>query len=179
MDTSLFTDFDVSHIEALHKLGYLPLSIKALPEGVKVNPVIPVLTVVNTHPDFFWLTNYIETVLSAEVWKGMVNATIASHYRGIFEHYSEITGSHRDFIYWLGHDFSARGASGVNDGMMNGMAHLTSFYGTDNIPAIDAAEYYYGANADRGIVGGSVNASEHSVMSSLIKYYQDNPDVEV
>lgn len=169
MDKALFTDFDVSHIEALHKLGYLPLHIKALPEGVKVKPGVPVFTVVNTHPDFYWLTNYIEIVISAEVWKGMVNATIASHYRGIFEHWAKETGSPRDFINWQGHDFSMRGMSGLDDATMNNMGHLLSFFGTDVVPAIDALEYFYGADADNEIVGGSVPATEHSVMSLQIE----------
>ncbi len=164
MDTSLFTDFDVSHIEALHNLGYLPIHIKALPEGSKVKPGIPVFTIVNTLPEFFWLTNYLETVISAEIWKKMVNATIASHYRGIFVDFAEKTGAPMDFVMWQGHDFSARGMSCMYDSAMNGMAHLTSFWGTDTVAAIDSAEYFYRANADKGIVGASVPATEHSVM---------------
>src|SRR3990170_534172 len=128
MDTSLFTNFDVSHIEALHKLGYLPIRIKAIPEGAKVNPGIPVFTIVNTLPEFFWLTNYLESVISAEIWKKMVNATVASHYRGIFKKYAEETGSPMEFVDWQGHDFSMRGMSGWSDAAMNGMAHLTSFF---------------------------------------------------
>ncbi len=165
MNTSLFTDFDVSHIEALHNLGYLPIRIKALPEGVKVKPGVPVFTVVNTKPEFFWLTNYLETILSSEIWKKMVNATIASHYRGIFKQFAEKTGAPIDFVAWQGHDFSARGLSGWYDQQMNGMAHLTSFLGTDTVAAIDALEMFYNANSDKEIVGGSVPATEHSVMS--------------
>lgn len=163
MDTSLFTDFDVSHIEALHNLGYLPIRVKALPEGVKVKPGVPVFTIVNTRPEFFWLTNYLETVLSAELWKKMVNATIASHYRGIFKKYAEITGAPMDFVAWQGHDFSMRGMSGWADAANNGMAHLTSFLGTDTVPAIDAMEILYNAKVE-DIIGGSVPSTEHSVM---------------
>jgi nicotinamide phosphoribosyltransferase len=164
MDTSLFTNFDVSHIESLHNLGYLPIRIKALPEGAKVRPGVPVFTIVNTKPEFFWLTNYLESVLSAEIWKKMVNATVASHYRGIFEKYARETASPMDFVYWQGHDFSMRGMSGWADAASNGQAHLTSFYGTDSVSAIDELERLYGANADVEIVGASVPATEHSVM---------------
>lgn len=164
MDTSLFTNFDVSHIEALHKLGYLPIRIKALSEGAKVKPGVPVFTVVNTLPEFFWLPNYLETVISAEIWKKMVNATVASHYRGIFTKYAALTGAPLDFVNWQGHDFSFRGLSGWYDGYMNGGAHLTSFYGTDVVAAIDYLEDFYCADADKEIVGGSVPATEHSVM---------------
>lgn len=164
MDKSLFTDFDVSHIEALHKLGYLPIRIKALPEGSKVKPGVPVFTIVNTKPEFYWLTNYLETVLSAEIWKKMVNATVASHYRSIFTKYADLTGSLKDFINWQGHDFSARGMSGWADSASNGMAHLTSFFGTDTVAAIDSMEEFYNADVDLELIGGSVPATEHSVM---------------
>ena len=164
-DTSLFTDYDMSRIESLHDLGYLPIRIKALPEGVKVNPGIPVFTVVNTLPQFFWLTNYLETALSAEIWKKMVNATIASHYRGILVKFAEETGAPKEFCAWQGHDFSARGLTGIADQYLNGMAHLTSFYGTDTVLAIDAMEDLYNADADKEIIGGSVPATEHSVMT--------------
>jgi len=169
MDTSLFVNFDVSHIEALHNLGYLPIRIKALPEGAKVKPGVPVFTIVNTKPEFFWLTNYLETVISAEIWKKMVNATVASHYRGIFVKYAIETGAPLDFVGWQGHDFSFRGMSGWNDASTSGMAHLTSFVGTDVVAAIDAMEDFYGANADKELVGGSVPATEHSVMSLQIE----------
>lgn len=79
----------VDHIRALHQLGYLPLHIKALDEGSKVPMAVPVLTIINTQPEFFWLVNYLETVLSAELWKASTNATIAHHYRKICAHWAE------------------------------------------------------------------------------------------
>jgi nicotinamide phosphoribosyltransferase len=65
------------------------------------------------------------------------------------------------FIEWQGHDFSFRGMSGREDAILSGMGHLLSFSGTDTIPAILAAQKYYGAKLS---VGGSVPATEHSVM---------------
>jgi len=174
MDSSLFTDFDVTHIEALHNLGYLPIRIKALPEGVKVRPNVPVFTIVNTLPEFFWLTNYLETAISAEIWKKMVNATVASHYRSIFSKYAGQTGAPMDFVGWQGHDFSMRGLSGVEDARQSGMAHLTSFVGTDVVAAIDSMEEFYNADADNELIGCSVPATEHSVMSLSIEVEVDN-----
>src|SRR3989338_187566 len=82
MDLSLGKDsIDVAHIAALHDLGYLPIKIKALPEGMRVPTGIPVLTIVNTHPDFFWLTNYIETIISSYLWKPTTSATTAFAYK--------------------------------------------------------------------------------------------------
>lgn len=153
---------DVSHIEALHDLGYLPLSIKALPEGSLVNIKVPVLTVTNTIDEFFWLPNYIESIMSAELWKMSTTATTAYQYRKLLDSYADKTGSSKEFVLWQGHDFSFRGMSGVNDAAASGSGHLLSFLGTDTIPAMDYVEDYY--RGKETFVGGSVPASEHSVM---------------
>lgn len=151
----------VEHIEALHDLGYLPLKIKALEEGSRVNIKVPVLTIINTDPNFFWLTNYIETVLSAELWKSCTTSTIAYEYKRLLTQYAEKTGVPLDFVAVQGHDFSSRGMSGIYDAAQSGVGHLTSFIGTDSVASIDYAEEYYNA---AGVVGVSVPATEHSVM---------------
>ena len=154
----------VNHIEALHDLGYLPIKIKAVYEGAVVPMRTPVLTVVNTHPDFFWLTNYIETLLSCMIWKPCTSATTAFHYRKEFERHMQKTGGPKDFVKWQGHDFSFRGMSGLEDACLSGSAHLLSFTGTDTIPAIDFLEEYYNADANTELIAGSVPATEHAVM---------------
>lgn len=162
MDSSLGEGaVPVDHIEALYDLGYLPLRIKALPEGSRVNMRVPVLTVVNTDPRFFWLTNYIETVLSAELWKSCTTATIAYEYKRLLTQYALKTGAPLDFVPVQGHDFSSRGMSGIYDAAQSGVGHLTSFIGTDSVASIDYAEEYYNAT---GVIGVSVPATEHSVM---------------
>jgi nicotinamide phosphoribosyltransferase len=163
MNDSLVTsDFDVSHIAALHDLGYLPLEIRALPEGTFVPYKVPMFTIHNTLPEFFWLTNYIESVISSEIWKACTSATTALQYRLILQEYAVKTGSPLDFVLWQGHDFSFRGQSGLHDASSSGAGHLLSFLGTDTIPAIDYLENYY--NGLDTFVGGSVPATEHSVM---------------
>jgi len=166
MDNYLGSDaISCEHIEALHNNSFLPIRIKALPEGTLTPIGIPVLTIVNTKPEFFWLTNYLETLLSNILWKPITSATTAFQYRKKFEEYALKTGYDRDFIKWQGHDFSFRGMGGNEDALLSGAAHLLSFTGTDTIPAIDFLEKYYYANSDRELVGGSVPATEHSVMS--------------
>lgn len=165
MDNALGPDaFTLEHIEALHDLGYLPMKIKALPEGARVPIGVPVLTVVNTHPDFFWLTNYIESVISCYLWKPMTSATTAFEYKRLLTQYALKTGTALDFVPFQAHDFSFRGLSGLQDSILSGAAHLTSFWGTDTVPAIDMVEDYYGADAEQEPVGFSVPATEHSVM---------------
>lgn len=157
---------DVSHIEALHDLGYLPIAIKALPEGSKVPLKVPMFTVINTNERFAWLTNYLETIISAEMWKTCTSATIANLYRELFEHWAEVTGAPMEFVQWQGHDFSMRGMDGVDSAARSGAAHLLSFSGTDTIPAIDFLEDFYLANAETELIGASVPATEHSVASA-------------
>ena len=154
------------HLEKLHDLGYLPIEIKALPEGSRVPMKVPCLTIVNTIPEFYWLTNFLETILSAIIWQPCTSATIAHEYRKLLDRYAEETGMPGDFVQWQGHDFSFRGMSSLESAMISGMGHLLSFSGTDTIPAIDALEKYYHADADKELIGGSVAATEHSVMCS-------------
>lgn len=154
-----------THIARLHDLGYLPLEIKALPEGCLVPMRVPVFTIKNTLPEFFWLTNMLETLLSAILWKPCTSATTAFQYLKTFTRYAkETVGEDTSFIPWQGHDFSFRGMSGVEDALMSGAGHLLSFAGTDTIPAIDFMETYYHADCEKELVGGSVPATEHSVM---------------
>ena len=154
----------VEHIAALHDLGYIPMIFKALPEGVVVPIRVPMFTMYNTKPEFFWLTNYFETLLSAVVWMPCTSATIARQYRKILDRYAAETSSTPDFVNWQAHDFSMRGMAGIEASLISGMGHLLSFTGTDTIPAIDVLERYYHADSDAELIGGSVAATEHSVM---------------
>jgi nicotinamide phosphoribosyltransferase len=152
------------HIRALHELGYLPLEFKSLPEGALVPLRVPMFTVENTHPDFFWLVNYIETLMSNVLWMPMTSATMAKRMRGLLEEYAAKTGSPAEFVDWQGHDFSMRGMAGVESAVLSGIGHLTQFTGTDTIPAIEGVEKFYSEDAEEYLIGGSVAATEHSVM---------------
>lgn len=154
----------LEHVEALHDLGYLPIRIKALPEGSLVPVGVPLLTIVNTVPEFFWITNYLETILSAYIWKPITSATTAHQYKKLLKGYIEKTHSAAsEFINFQAHDFSFRGMSSLQSAAISGAAHLTSFMGTDSVCAIDLVEDYY-AGVKHGILGCSVPATEHSVM---------------
>lgn len=154
------------HIAALHDVGYLPLHIKAVPEGTFVPYGVAALTLRNTLPEFFWVTNMIETLLSCTVWQPCTSATNARHYRQIFETFSKLTVSDavNPFVPWQGHDFAFRGMPGLEAAMTSGAGHMIYFTGTDTIPSIDFLEEYYDANSDSELIGGSVSATEHSVM---------------
>lgn len=165
MDTSLGENaIKVDAMLNLHKLGYLPLEIKALPEGSLCPIKVPMITVKNTDKEFFWLVNYIESVMSCCLWKFMTSATIARQYRLLLDAACARTGGTPGFVPFQGHDFSFRGMSGTDDAVMSGSGHLLSFQGTDTVLAIDFLEDYYGADSSKELIGGSVVATEHSVM---------------
>lgn len=158
--------FNQSRIEWLHDLGYLPIEIKSLPEGTLVPAGVPVLTITNTLPEAYWLPNFLETWLSADLWKPSTAATISYTYRKIIDHYAELTGGNKEFVMWQGHDFSSRGMSGIQDAARTGAGHLLSFAGTDNVTAVQLVnDAYHGKET---FVGGSVPATEHSTMTSSI-----------
>jgi nicotinamide phosphoribosyltransferase len=152
---------DVKHIEDLWDLGYLPIEIKALDEGTLCPIRVPMMTITNTHPDFAWLVNYLETLISCMLWQPVTSATIAYEYKKILDKYALETTGTTEGVQWQGHDFSMRGMSSVESAIISGMAHLISFTDTDTIPAIYALEDSYAAN---GLIGASVPATEHSVM---------------
>jgi len=156
----------VGQMEDLHDLGYLPLEFRSLPEGSLVPMGIPVLTIKNTLPEFYWLVNYHETPISTNTWKTATNATIAREYRKICEYYTKLTGCYDAFtVSVMCHDFSMRGMSGIEDAARSGIGHLTQFIGTDTLPAITYAKGYYDA---KGLIGISVPATEHAVTSNNI-----------
>lgn len=171
-------DSAVQRMAELHDLGCLPLDFKSLPEGAKVKFGTPVLTVENTLPAFYWLTNYHETVVSDLTWKVSTNATIAMEYRAIVDHYGDLTGTDMFTRAIQCHDFSMRGMSGPEDAARSGFGHLLSFIGTDTLPAMDYAQDYYDAKDDE-LIAISVPATEHAVATSNILYKERDIAVDV
>ncbi|WP_195167152.1 nicotinate phosphoribosyltransferase [Mycobacteroides abscessus] len=153
------------HIRKLWHKRYLPLRFCAVPEGTAVPIGVPSFTVENTHPDFYWLTNYVETGISAGVWQASTSATIAHEHRKVLELAALRTGGDPTDVDWQCHDFSYRGMSSHESAAISGAAHLLSFTGTDSLVALDWIDNYYGGE----YVAGSVPATEHSVMCTGIE----------
>jgi nicotinamide phosphoribosyltransferase len=145
--------------------GKLPVRIKAVPEGsvVPVNNVL--MTIENTDPDCFWLTNFIETLLM-QVWYPCTIATLSMEIRKVIESYFEETASEAatEGISYILNDFGFRGVSSVESAGLGGAAHLLSFYGSDNIMAGTFLREYYHAEK---MYCSSVPATEHSVCTLL------------
>ena len=169
VEAYLGSEYDISHIEDLHDLGYLPLKVKQLTEGSLVPMRVPTMTIVNTNPEFFWLVNYLETLISCMLWQPMTSATLAYEYRKIFDMWAEKTGCKSDIVPGVlsnvdiqGHDFSMRGMSGAGSAVLSGIGHATSFKGSDTLPVMKAMTDFY--NAKDELIVCSVPATEHSVM---------------
>lgn len=157
---------DTTHIEDLHDLGYLPIRVKALKEGTVAPIKTPILTIENTNPKFFWITNYLETLISNEIWLPMTSATIAYQYRKLLNEYALKTVGNTEGVEFSAHDFSMRGMGSLESSKLSGAGHLLSFVGTDTIPAIAFHEEFYKADIEKELVGTSIPATEHSVMCS-------------
>ena len=144
--------------------GKLPIEIKAVPEGTPVDVNNVMMTVENTDTQSYWLTNYLEPLL-LQVWYPSTVATLSAEIRKLIDFYLFVTGSSRENLNFMLHDFGYRGASSTESAMLGGSAHLLNFSGTDTIPALTIPINYY--NAPTSVYGFSVQATEHSVMTSL------------
>lgn len=160
------------NIRKLHKLAYLPIRVKAIPEG-KSSPIgVPNLTIENTHKEFAWLTNYLETLLSCSLWQPITSASIARQYRFLGEKYATKTCDNNFHVSFQFHDFSVRGMSSLESAQTSGLGHLIYFDGTDNIPAITYADKYYSGKSAKDWNPTSIPATEHSVMCANIAKQQ-------
>lgn len=160
------------YIRKLHKLAYLPIRVKAIPEGRSVPIGVPNLTIENTHKEFAWLTNYLETLLSCSLWSPITSASIARQYRIIGEKYAAKTCDNNGHVSFQFHDFSMRGMSSLESAQISGLGHLIYFDGTDNIPAITYTDKYYSGKTAKDWNPTSIPATEHSVMCANVAKQQ-------
>lgn len=166
MKSYLGMDYDVSHFEALWDLGYLPIHVRSLSEGTVIEPKIPILTIHNTKKEFFWLPNFLETLISTTLWKPLHSASISyAYFKSAYKAAMETDRENVDFVHYQNHDFSMRGMQSLESSISSGLGFLVASRGTDTLPVLQAAEYYYGNTG----VAFSVPASEHAVMTAYGK----------
>ena len=166
---------DVTHFKELHKLGYLPIEIRAIEEGTLIPYKIPLYTIVNTQPlngvVFDWLVNYLETLLSAEAWQAPTAATTSYCLRKLGQKWVKQTDPENAwFVDYQFHNFSMRGMDGKSSIVNSGLGFATSSKGSDTLPVIPAARKYYDEPLDRVPIN-SVIASEHAVMCALTGFF--------
>ena len=123
--------------------GRLPVSIKAVAEGTVVPAKNVLMTIENTDPKCYWLTNYLETLL-VQVWYPMTVATNSREQKKIIFSAFQKTGCEiNPGINFKLHDFGYRGVSSVESAAIGGAAHLVNFWGTDTVAAMLCLKYYY------------------------------------
>ena len=153
------------HILEKHK-GHLPISIRAVPEGTPVGVRNALITIENTDPKCFWLTNWLETLL-VQTWYGSTVATVSRQIKQTINDYLQVTGDPSTIDFKL-HDFGFRGVSSVESAGIGGAAHLVNFKGTDTIVGATLVMEYYGSS----MPGFSIPASEHSTITSWGKVHE-------
>ena len=155
-----------ARLKALHSLGYLPLEIRAVPEGVRTNIKVPQIEISNTHPNFVWLVNSIETMLSCTMWHTQVSAEVGYRYRQIVNEFAERTCDDDVVRARLLGDFSMRGQESVESATKSSAAFCLSFLNTATVPAILWLESNYNCDCTKEPVAFGALSTEHSVMCS-------------
>ena len=167
LDATIGKDaYDLSKIAALHDLGYLPVEIKALPEGTRCPIHVPFLEMSNTHPDFAWVPQFLESFMSSELWHPMISATVGTLYRDIVDkYYDETVEDGVPHARALG-DFSFRGQECMQSAVKSSAGWCLSFLNTATVPAIPYLEQMYHCNCKKEPVAFGAVSTEHSVMCS-------------
>lgn len=152
-------------IGKLHDLGYIPLLFSAVPEGTRTAIGVPQIEITNTHPDFVWLVNTIETLLSCSMWHTQVSAEVGYRYRQIVDKYRELSCDDNIQSKNLLGDFSMRGQHSAESAIKSSIGWLCSFKNTATVPAIIEASRYYISPLEKDLGCGAIS-TEHSVMCS-------------
>lgn len=171
MAAYLMMDYDANHFVELHKLGYLPVRIKAIAEGTFTKPNIPHMTGINTVDGYAWLGLYLETLVSKLAWQLPTAATIAHRFKqNAVERVTKTDPENLWLADFMCHDFHSRGGNPFTS-IAVGLGHAMSNSGSDTLNVIPASRYYYDFDENEVPVY-SVNASEHSVTCTGIFFYE-------
>ena len=176
MDATLGAEaYKIDKIEKLHKLGYLPIEMIALPEGVRVPMHVPMFGITNTHPDFAWLPQSLESLISAESWHPMIAATVGYTYRQIVNRYYDLTcDDNVQRARALG-AFDFRGEECTESAVKAGAGWCLSFLNTATVPTIPYLEEMYACDCTKEPVAFGSPSTEHSVMCS--NYAMDGDEI--
>lgn len=166
LDATLGPVYNIKKIKNLHKLGYLPIEIFALPEGTKVPMQVPMFGITNTHPDFAWLPQSLESLISAEMWHPMLAATVGASYRDIVnKYYDETCDDNVPRAKALG-AFDFRGEECTESAIKAGAGWCLSFLNTATVPTVPFLEQNYNCDCTKEPVAFGSPSTEHSVMCS-------------
>ncbi|MDR2888708.1 MAG: nicotinate phosphoribosyltransferase [Lachnospiraceae bacterium] len=153
-------------IGRLHDLGYLPIAIKALAEGTRVPVKVPMFEITNTHPEFAWLVNTLETAISCSLWHPQISANVGFRYRQIVDRYYDISVEADVPRNRALGDFSMRGQESCESAVKSSAGFCLSFLNTATVPTILFLEDYYQCDCTQEPVAFGAISTEHSVMNS-------------
>jgi len=158
--------YDIQKIVDLHRLGYLPIEMSALPEGTMVPMKVPMFSITNTHDKFAWLPQALESLISAELWYPMITATVGKTYRNIVDKYYELTCEDNVPRRRALGSFDFRGDMGLDAALKAGSGWCTSFVNTATVPVVPYLEAMYNCDCEKEEVAFGAVSSEHFVMCS-------------
>lgn len=163
---------DFTRFRELHQLGFLPICILGLPEGMLVPIRVPMYAIYNTDPRFAWLPQYLEDMWSCHNWQPSTSATTAYDRRRILQHYVDLTCDDTTITKNLAGDFSFRGLTGIETAYISTAGHLLSFAKTATFDVYGLLEEFYGAK-EEDLAKIGTPSLEHSVVCQGIAYYLD------
>jgi len=169
--------YKIDKIRRLHQLGYLPIEIVALPEGVRVPMQVPMFGITNTHPDFAWLPQALESLISAEMWHPMIAATVGAEYRALVNHFYNLTCDDSISRSKSLGAFDFRGEECLQSAVKAGAGWCLSFLNTATVPTIPYLEQMYNCNCENESVAFGSPSTEHSVMCS--NYAVDGDEISL
>lgn len=158
--------YNPEKVRKLHRLGYLPIEIFALQEGTKVPMHVPMFGITNTHPDFAWLPQSLESLISAEMWHPMIAATVGNTYREIVNKYYDLTCDDNVPKNKALGAFDFRGEECLQSAVKAGAGWCLSFLNTATVPTIPYLEDYYLCDCSKDKVAFGSPSTEHAVMCS-------------
>lgn len=156
-------DFPREKWEYIRDLGYLPLSVRAIPEGTVVPAGVSIADIVNTDEVSAWLVGYIETWVQDIIW---CMSTVASKVRFIYKQmlaFCKATGTSLEHLEYMIHNFGDRGAGGEDRAIMAAMAHAMFFSGSD---CTRVNRFIRAAYDIEESITMSIDAAEHSTVCS-------------
>ena len=158
--------YGLEKITKLHELGYLPIEIVSLPEGTRVPMHVPMFGITNTHPDFAWLPQSLESLISAEMWHPMIAATVGVTYRDIVNKYYDLTCDDNIPRSRALGAFDFRGEECLESAVKAGAGWCLSFLNTATVPTVPYLEQNYNCDCTKEPVAFGSPSTEHSVMCS-------------
>lgn len=158
--------YDSNKIVKLHRLGYLPIEIIALPEGTLVPIQVPMFGITNTHEDFAWLPQALESLISAQIWYPQITATVGKTYRDIVNKYYDLTCEDDVPRKRALGAFDFRGDMGVDAALKAGAGWCLSFLNTATVPVIPYLEEMFNCDCEKEEVAYGAVSTEHFVMCS-------------